>query len=130
MLQTLPFSSRCVSITYFGSLLFSLFQFVHFNLLGFGCKDKRSCYESSRNSLHTSPSLAATPAILFEALRWPSGLHGLPCKGSGPGAVHLLSAPELRLTAALWECGRPSVDYLPTDHEKLELWIFRKNVGN
>lgn len=22
------------------------------------------------------------------------------------------------------------MDYLPTDHEKLELWIFRQNVGN
>lgn len=31
------------------------------------------------------------------------------------------SALKLQLTAALWECGRPSVDYLPRDHEKLEL---------
>lgn len=40
------------------------------------------------------------------------------------------SALKLQLTAALWECGRPSVDYLPRDHEKLELCIFRQNVGN
>lgn len=110
-----PFHPRCVSITYFRSLLFGLFQFVHFNLLGFGCKDKRGCYESSRNSFHTSLSLAATPAILFEALRWPLGLHGLQCKGSGPGAVHLLSglssqAPADSCPVGMREaqCGLPS----------------------
>jgi hypothetical protein len=32
----LPFSSWRSVITYFGSLLFGLFQFVHFNLLGLG----------------------------------------------------------------------------------------------
>lgn len=96
-------------------LLFGLFQFVHFNLLGFGCKDKRGCYESSRNSFQTSLSLAATPAILFEALRWPLGLHGLQCKGSGPGAVHLLSglssqAPADSCPVGMREaqCGLPS----------------------
>ena len=51
--EQLPSSSGLPSITYFGSLLFGLFQFVHFNLLGFGYEDKTGSYTSSRNNSHT-----------------------------------------------------------------------------
>lgn len=41
------------SVTYFGSFLFGLFQFVHFNLLGFSYKDKR---RSKKSSPGTAPT--------------------------------------------------------------------------
>lgn len=49
-----PLHPGHLPIAYFGSLLFGFFQFVHFNLLGFGYKDKRSCYKSG---LGTAPTL-------------------------------------------------------------------------
>ena len=45
--RQLPPSSGRPPITYFGSLLFGLFQLVHFNLLGFGYEDRTGSYRAA-----------------------------------------------------------------------------------
>lgn len=93
--------------TYFGSLLFGLFQFVHFNLLGFGYEDEAISYTSSSGrapprrprgaalgrGVPTRVS-ASLLALLFDGSLWAgevkcrpqlAGSRGL--KVTGPGAV-------------------------------------------
>lgn len=69
--------------TYFGSLLFGLFQFVHFNLLGFGYEDEAISYTSSSGRAPPAPEellsgegspLECLPLSWRSCLTGPSGL--------------------------------------------------------